>query len=69
MKVDLTKDELNILKYSLSANLKKLAADKRHANEQCGGTFDAMFESLMQGYETLMGRILYMLALQEDQER
>lgn len=71
MKIDLTKDEMICLYCCLSGNLRKLAANKRLANEQCGDEFDVMFESLMQGYRTLMGRILYMyaLALQEDQER
>lgn len=69
MKIDLTKDEMMCPYCSLSENLRKLEADKRHVNEQCGDKFDAMFDSLMQGYETLMRRILYMLALQEDQER
>lgn len=69
MKIYLTKDEMMCLYCCLSENLRKLAANKRLINEQCGNSFDGMFESLMQGYETLMRRILYMLALQEDQER
>lgn len=69
MTIEMTYGELMCMYCSLSGNLRKLAANKELANEQCGDEFDVMFESLMQGYETLMRRILYALTILEDQER
>ncbi len=69
MKMELTKDELNMLNYSLSGTLKKLVADKRLVNEQFGEDFDGTFESLIQKCIALEGRIYDALTTLEDQER
>lgn len=69
MEINLTKDELIILQYSLYGSLRNLVANKRRVNEQYGEDFDAMFESITQKYMALIGRIYDALTLLEDQER
>lgn len=69
MEINLTKDELNTLQYSLYGSLRNLVANKRRVNEQYGEDFDAMFERITQKYMALIGRIYDALTLLEDQER
>lgn len=69
MKMELTKDELIMMQYSLSGNLKKLAAEKRLVHQELGEDFDEMFDTLIKKVERLEIRLYDALTLQEDQER
>lgn len=69
MKIDLTKDELNTLVYSLYGDLRKLEAEKRLTHRELGEDFDEMYEALIKKTEGLQRKLYGELRTLEDQER
>lgn len=48
MKIDLTKEELDMLTVSLGGSIKSLEANKRRAEQSFGEDLDEMYEPLIQ---------------------
>lgn len=48
MKIDLTKEELDMLTVSLGGSIKSLEANKRRAEQSFGEDLDGMYEPLIQ---------------------
>ena len=69
MKIDLTKDELYLLDYNISGNLRKLAAEKEIIHQKVGEEFDEMYDALIKKIERLEKKLYGALTTMEDQER
>ena len=69
MKMDLTKDELNTLTYSLVGSIKDLEANKGRAEQSFGEDLDEMYDTLIQKCTALQRKLYNALTTMEDQER
>lgn len=69
MKIDLTKDELNTLTYSLVGSIKDLEANKGRAEQSFGEDLDEMYDTLIQKCTALQRKLYGDLTTLEDQER
>lgn len=69
MKIDLTKDELNTLTYSLVGSIKDLETNKGRAEQSFGEDLDEMYDTLIQKIEGLQRKLYGALTTLEDQER
>ena len=69
MKIDLTKDELHMLTYSLVGSIKDLEVNKRRAKQGFGEDLDEMYDTLIQKSMALQRKLYGELRTLEDQER
>lgn len=69
MKIDLTKDELRTLTYSLVGSIKDLKAYKSRAKQRFGEDLDEMYDTLIQKCMALQKKLYGALTTLEDQER
>lgn len=69
MKIDLTRDELHMLTYSLVRSVKYLEADKGRAEQIFGEDLDEMYDALIQKRTALQRKLDGALTTLEDQER
>lgn len=69
MKIDLTKDELHMLTYSLVGSIKDLEANKGRAQQSFGEDLDEMYETLIQKCTALQRKLHGELTTLEEQER
>ena len=69
MKIELTKDELYMLDYNISGNLRKLTAEKEIIHQKLGEEFDEMYDALIKKIERLEKKLYGALTTLEDQER
>ena len=58
MKIDLTKEELDMLTVSLGGSIKSLEANKRRAEQSFGEDLDEMYEPLIQKCMALQRKLL-----------